>query len=25
LLGDGEEFPLLEIRQLEFNLPQARA
>jgi type VI secretion system protein ImpE len=25
LLVDGEEFPLLEIRQLEFNLPQARA
>jgi type VI secretion system protein ImpE len=23
LLVDGEEFPLLEIRQLEFNLPQA--
>jgi type VI secretion system protein ImpE len=23
LLVDGEEFPLLDIRQLEFNLPQA--
>ena len=23
LLVDGEEFPLLEVRQLEFNLPQA--
>jgi len=25
LLVDGEEFPLLDIRQLEFNLPQAAA
>ncbi len=25
LLVDGEEFPLLDIRQLEFNLPQATA
>jgi type VI secretion system protein ImpE len=25
LLVDGEEFPLLEIRKLEFTSPQARA
>jgi type VI secretion system protein ImpE len=25
LLVDGEEFPLLEVRKLEFNSPQARA
>jgi type VI secretion system protein ImpE len=25
LLVDGEEFPLLDVRQLEFNLPQAAA